>query len=195
MTSLIVIVTSAVDLVDSSRPDCETNECEISSTTVAWHAHCTPGSFPLVGSLARTSYFAGCRRGLLCSATCATVQLCNERLLAQPFSHHCATLEGPSAPKWGGSQCNSGSAAADGWAECLHCGLASYSRNPAISLCQGCSKLLCARPVQREWHRQGGQVDGHLGGECRRGMGLGLTLESCFTTVSKASPCGAPRTA
>ena len=27
--------------------------------------------------MARTSYFAGCRRGLLCSATCATVQLCN----------------------------------------------------------------------------------------------------------------------
>ena len=111
------------------------------------------------------------------------------------LSHSRTTLEGPSAPKWGGSQCNSGSAAADGWAECLHCGLASYSRNPAISLCQGCSKLLCARPVQREWHRQEGQVDGHLGGECRRGMGLGLTLESCFTTVSKASPCGAPRTA
>ena len=113
LTSLIVIVTSAVDLVDSSRPDCETNECEISSTTVAWHAHCTPGSFPLVGSLARTSYFAGCRRGLLCSPTCATVQLCNERFLAQPFSHHCATLEGPSAPKWGGQpmqfrQCSSG---------------------------------------------------------------------------------------
>ena len=125
-------------------------------------------------------------------------QLCNCAMRGFLLSHSRTTvqlLRDQVHQSGGGSQCNSGSAAVDGWAECLHCGLASYSRNPAISLCQGCSKLLCARPVQREWHRQGGQVDGHLGGECRRGMGLGLTLESCLTTVSKASPCGAPRTA
>ena len=164
-----------------------------SSTSVACTLHFRELS---LGSLIGTDILL-CRmqEGLAPYAVqlCATVQLCNPTrgFLLSATVQLTVQLEGASAcSKVRGGQCNRRM----GRVLTLRA-LASYWRNPAISLCQRCSKLLCARPVQREWHRQGGQVDGHLGGECRRGMGLGLTLESCFTTVSKASPCGAPRTA
>ena len=128
-------------------------------------------SFPLEDPLARTSYFAGCRRGSL--AQRATQLCCNVCLV------FFVSMELLRALEWEPLQPTDGPhayVASRGW-------IASYWRNPAISFCH-MQQIAMHQTLQQEWQRHLRQVDGHLGGECRTvggGTALGLTLDSCLT--------------
>ena len=142
-------------------------------------------SFPLEGTLARTSYFARCRRGLPGTVCYATVQLCCNVGLVFLVS-----MELLSALVWEPVQPTDGPhayVASRGW-------IASYWRNPAISFCH-MQQIAMHQTLQQEWQRHLRQVDGHLGGECRTvggGTALGLTLDSCLTrSVTSRRTCRA----